>query len=323
MELRQLMYFVAVVDEAHFTRAAERLRIAQPAISQQIRRLEAEVGERLLHRDRRTVALTPAGEALLPHARAALAQVEHGRQAVAALRGLVTGQLRVGFVMPLPDRRVIRAIGAFGRRYPGIELTLIEDETDGLLDRLAAGDVQAAFIGLGPGQQPPANLDAVVVAREPAVLVVHPQHPLATRKSVPLDVLRDEPVVTLTQASRLRGILEAFCRQAGFTPRVVAETSDLNVMVQLVAEGVGVALMPRSGLQDVTDVVALPIARPTIDRRIILVWRQGATPPAARAFITVAREQLGVGAEASRTPRPADRRPRSRPRSPGPADERR
>jgi DNA-binding transcriptional LysR family regulator len=293
MELRQLLYFVAVVDEAHFTRAAERLRIAQPAVSQQIRRLEGELGERLLHRDRRTVTLTPAGEALLPHARAALAQVEHGQQAVAALRGLVTGQLRVGFVMPLPDRRVIRAIGAFGRRYPGIELTLIEDETDALLERLAAGDLQTAFIGLGPGQQPPANLDAVVVAREPAVLVVHPQHPLATRKSVPLTVLRDEPIVTLTQASRLRGILEAFCRQKGFAPRIVAETSDLNVMVQLVAEGIGVALMPRSGHQDATDVVGVPIARPTIDRRIMLVWRPGATPPAARAFITVAREQLG------------------------------
>jgi DNA-binding transcriptional LysR family regulator len=118
MELRQLAYFVAVVDEAHFTRAAERLRIAQPAVSQQIRRLEAELGERLLHRDRRRVALTSAGEALLPYARAALAQAEHGRQAVAALRGLVTGQLRVGLVMPLPDRRIVRTIGAFGRKYP-------------------------------------------------------------------------------------------------------------------------------------------------------------------------------------------------------------
>src|SRR5688500_18703570 len=120
MELRQLAYFVAVVDEAHFTRAAERLHIAQPAVSQQIRRLEEELGERLLHRDRRTVTLTAAGEALLPHARAALAQVEHGRAAIAELRGLVTGHLRIGLVMPLPDRRVLRTMGAFGRRYPGI-----------------------------------------------------------------------------------------------------------------------------------------------------------------------------------------------------------
>jgi DNA-binding transcriptional LysR family regulator len=292
MELRQLAYFVAVVDEAHFTRAAERLRIAQPAVSQQIRRLEAELGERLLHRDRRTVALTSAGEALLPHARAALAQAEHGRQAVAALRGLVTGQLRVGLVMPLPDRRVVRAIGAFGRKYPGIELTLVEDETDALLDGLAAGDLHTAFLGLGPGQNPPGGLQAIVVTREPAVLAVHPQHPLAARRSVRLSALRDEPVVTLTRASRLRTVLETECRQAGFAPRIAAETSDLNVMIQLVAEGIGVALMPRSGGQEASDVATIPVTHPVIDRRIILVWRPDATSPAARAFITLAREHL-------------------------------
>ena len=293
MELRQLAYFVAVVDEAHFTRAAERLRIAQPAVSQQIRRLEAELGERLLHRDRRTVALTSAGEALLPHARAALAQAEHGRQAVAALRGLVTGQLRVGLVMPLPDRRVVRTIGAFGRKYPGIELTLVEDETDALLGGLAAGDLHTAFVGLGPGQDPPDSLQAIMVAREPAVLAVHPQHPLAARRSVRLSALRDEPVVTLTRASRLRMVLENACRQAGFAPRIAAETSDLTVMVQLVAEGIGVALMPCSGLEEATDVATITITHPVIDRRIILVWRSGATPPAARAFITLARADLG------------------------------
>jgi len=293
MELRQLAYFVAVVDEAHFTRAAERLRIAQPAVSQQIRRLESELGERLLHRDRRTVTLTSAGEALLPYARAALAQVEHGRQAVAALRGLVTGQLRVGLVMPLPDRSVIRAIGAFGRKYPGIELTLVEDETDALLAGLATGDLHTAFLGLGPGQETPASLQAIVVAREPAVLATHHRHPLASRRSVPLSAIRDEPVVTATRASRLRTVLETACREAGFAPRIVAETSDLNVMVQLVAEGVGVALMPRSGLEDAGDVATIAVTHPTIERRIILVWRPGATSPAARAFITVAREHLG------------------------------
>ena len=293
MELRQLAYFVAVVEAAHFTRAAEQLRIAQPAVSQQIRRLEAELGERSLHRDRRTVALTSAGEALLPHARAALAQVEHGRQAVAALRGLVTGQLRVGLVMPLPDRRVVRAIGAFGRTYPGIELTLVEEETDALLDGLAAGDLHTAFLGLGPGQDPPDSLQAIVVAREPAVLAVHPQHPLAARGSIGLSALRDEPVVTLTRASRLRTVLETECRQAGFAPRIAAETSDLTVMVQLVAEGIGVALMPRSGGEEAGDVATITLTHPVIDRRIVLVWRPGATSPAARAFITLAREHLG------------------------------
>ncbi len=228
---------------------------------------EAELGERLLARDQRAVTLTAAGEALLPYARAALAQVEPGRQAVVALRGLVTGHLRVGLVMPLPDRRVVRAIGAFGRKYPGIELTLVENETDALLDGLAVGDLHTAFLGLGPGQDPPAGLQAIVVAREPAVLAVHPDHPLAARRSVRLSVLRDAPIVTLTRASRLRTVLETECLRAGFAPRIVAETSDLNVMVQLVAEGIGVALMPRSGREEAGDVVTVPITHPIIERR--------------------------------------------------------
>jgi DNA-binding transcriptional LysR family regulator len=229
---------------------------------------------------------------LLPHARGALAHAEHGRQAVAALRGLVTGQLRIGLVMPLPDRSVVRAIGAFGRTYPGIELTLVEDETDALLEGLTADELQAAFLGLGPSQEPPASLKAISVAREPAVLAVHRQHPLATRASVRLTALRDEPVVTLTRASRLRTVLETECRRAGFAPRIVAETSDLNVMLQLVAEGIGVALMPRSGREETGDVATITITHPTIDRRIVLAWRPEATSPAARAFITLAREQL-------------------------------
>jgi DNA-binding transcriptional LysR family regulator len=132
-----------------------------------------------------------------------------------------------------------------------------------------------------------------MVAREPAVLAVYPQHPLASRRSVRLSALRDDPVVTLTRASRLRTVLETECRQVGFVPRIVAETSDLTVMVQLVAEGVGVALMPRSGLEEAGNVVTIAVTHPTIDRRIVLVWRPGATSPAARAFITLAREHLG------------------------------
>ena len=179
MELRQLAYFVAVAEEAHFTRAAERLRIAQPAVSQQIRRLEAELGERVFLRDRRSVTLTPAGEALLPHARAALAQVEHGKESIAALRGLVTGPLAIGLVHPLPGRRIVRTIGAFAREHPAVSLSLIEGETDALLAAVADGSLHCAFIGLGPGTEPPPELASALVAREPTVLAVHPGHALA------------------------------------------------------------------------------------------------------------------------------------------------
>lgn len=291
MELRQLEYFVAVAEEAHFTRAAQRLSIAQPAVSQQIRRLENELGETLFLRDR-AVTLTQAGAALLPHARAALAQVAHGREAITALRGLLVGHLRVGLVQPLPDRRVVRAIGQFQRQHPAIEVTVTEDQTDALIEATLAGSLTAAFIGLGADQAPPPELESALVAREPGVLALYPEHRLAARGSVRVSELRDEPIVTLTRASRLRTVVEAVCRQAGFVPRIVAQTSDLNVMLALVAEQVGVAMLPRSGLEGAAGVAAIDLTHPRIERRIVLVSRADHTPPAARAFLALATHEL-------------------------------
>jgi DNA-binding transcriptional LysR family regulator len=297
MELRQLAYFVAVAEERNFTRAAQRIPIAQPAISQQIRRLEAELGERLFHRDRRGIRLTPAGQALLPHARTTLQSAEGGREAVAALGGLLTGRLTVGLVHPLPDRRFPRLLGAFHRTYPRIELTLLEDQTDALLAALAAGELHAALIGLGRYDRPPPDLEALLVAREPLVVAVHPTHPLAGRGQVALRALREEPIVTLTRASKLRSTLETACQAAGFAPRIAAETSDLGVMVELAAEQLGVAVLPASGLEGHDELVRLRLTRPTLDRRLLLVWRPAASLPAGRAFLALARDHLAPPAD--------------------------
>src|SRR5262249_14448352 len=232
MELRQLAYFVAIAEERNFTRAAERIPIAQPAISQQIRRLEAELGERLFLRDRRGIRLTPAGQALLPHARATLQAAEGGREAVAALSGLLTGRLTVGLVHPLPDRRVLHLLGTFPRTYPTIELTLLEDQTDALLAALAAGQLHAALIGQGRYDRPPPDVESLLVAREPVVVAVHPTHPLAGRGQIPLRALQQEPMVTLTQASKLRTTLETACQAAGFVPRIAAEPTDLGLLAE-------------------------------------------------------------------------------------------
>jgi DNA-binding transcriptional LysR family regulator len=292
MELRQLAYFVAVAEERNFTRAAERIPIAQPAISQQIRRLEAELGERLFLRDRRQIRLTSAGQALLPHARATIEAATGGREAVAALSGLVTGRLAVGLVHPLPDRRFIRLLGTFQRTHPLIELTLIEDQTDALLAALGAGELHAALIGQGRYDRPPPDLESLLVAQEPVVVAVHPAHPLARRGSIPLRALRQEPMVTLTRASKLRSTLETACQAAGFVPRIVAETSDLGVVVELAAEQVGVAVLPASALEGVPEMVRLGLTHPKLDRRILLVWRSATSPPAGRAFLALAREHL-------------------------------
>jgi DNA-binding transcriptional LysR family regulator len=292
MELRQLAYFVAIAEERNFTRAARRIPIAQPAISQQIHRLETELGEPLFVRDRRGITLTPAGQALLPHARAALESAEGGRQAVAALGGLLTGRLTVGQVHPLPDRRFLRLLGAFHHTYPRIELTLLEDQTDALLAALAAGQLDAALIGQGRYDRPPPEVASLLVAREPVVVAVHPTHPLAGHDQVPLRALREEPMVTLTRASKLRSTLETACQAAGFAPRITAETSDLGVMVQLAADQLGVAVLPASGLAGTTELVQLRLTHPELDRRLLLVWRPASSPPAGRAFLALARQHL-------------------------------
>jgi DNA-binding transcriptional LysR family regulator len=297
MELRQLAYFIAVAEERNFTRAARRIPIAQPAISQQIRRLEAELGERLFVRDRRGIRLTPAGQALLPHARASLESAAGGREAVAALSGLLTGSLAVGLVHPLPDRRFPRLLGAFRRAYPRIQLTLVEDQTDALLGALAGGELHAALIGLGRYDRPPPDTASLLVAREPVVVAVHPTHPLAGRGQVPLRALREEPMVTLTRASKLRSTLETACRAAGFAPRIVAETSDMGVMVELAAEQLGVAVLPASGLAGDAELVRLRLTQPKLDRRLLLVWPPSASPPAGRAFLALAREYLAPPAD--------------------------
>jgi DNA-binding transcriptional LysR family regulator len=294
MELRQLAYFVAVAEARNFTRAAERIPIAQPAISQQIRRLEAELGERLFLRDRRGIRLTPAGQALLPHARATLGAAAGGREAVAALSGLLTGRLAVGLVHPLPDRRFPRLLGTFHRTHPRIELTLIEDQTDALLAALAAGQLHAALIGQGHYERPPPDVESLLVAQEPVVVAVHPTHRLAERGSIPLGALRAEPMVTLTRASKLRSTLETACHAAGFAPRIVAETSDLGVVVELAAEQLGVAVLPASALEGAAELIQLRLTHPKLNRRILLVWRPAASPPAARAFLALARDHLAT-----------------------------
>jgi DNA-binding transcriptional LysR family regulator len=289
MDLRQLSYFVAVAEEAQFTRAAARVSVAQPAVSAQIRRLELELGEQLFQRDQRAVSLTAAGAALLPHARAALAAAERARDTIASLHGLLHGRLRIGVSRPV-DLRLAETLGAFHRAHPAIELELTEQHNEPLLEALASGDLDAALVGFH-GQQLPANVRARVIAVEPLVLGVPRGHPLARRSAIALAALGDEPMIALTPGSGLRTVLEDACRDAGFTPRITAETSELASMVELAAEGLGVAVLPRSAVGD-ADLEVLAISRPRLRRRTALAWNEAAASPAARAFLELAGERF-------------------------------
>jgi DNA-binding transcriptional LysR family regulator len=285
MDLRQLWYFVAVSEEGQFTRAASRVSVAQPAVSAQIRRLERELGEPLFQRGPRTVILTAAGEALLPHARAALAAAETGRDAIASLHGLLHGRLRVGVAGSL-DHRVVEALGEFHRAHPAVEIVLASQHNEPLLEALDNGDTDVGLITADVHPLPP-QVRVRVVDTEPLVVAVRPGHPLSRRKTVKLDELRNEPIITLIHGSGLRTVLENACEKAGFAPRITAETGELGSLVELAAEGLGVAVVPRSAVEGI-DVALVRITRPRCRRRKALAWNPAGISPAGRAFLTVA-----------------------------------
>lgn len=285
MDLRQLSYFVAVAEEGQVTRAAARVSVAQPAVSAQIRHLERELGETLFRRDPRGVSLTAAGEALLPHARAALAAAERGRATIMSLRGMLYGRLRIGVSRPV-DSRLSKTLGDFHRAHPAIEIALTEQHNEPLLEALTNGDVDAALIGIHDQPLPP-QIRIRMIGTEPLVLATFRGHPLANRKSITVAQLREEPIITLTRGSGLRAVLDKACANAGFAARITAETSELASLVELTAAGLGVAVLPHSAVGQ-ADLAILQITRPRLHRRTALAWNQATTTPAGRAFLTLA-----------------------------------
>jgi DNA-binding transcriptional LysR family regulator len=289
MDLRQLSYFIAVAEEGQFTRAAARLLVVQPAVSAQIRRLERELGEVLFHRDRRSVRLTDAGEALLPHARSALAAVERGRDAIASLRGVLRGRLRIGVAGPV-DQRLSQALGEFHRAHPGVEVMLTIQNNEPLLEAVAGGHMDVGVVGVGIRPLPP-RVRIREIAHERLVLAVSREHPLARRRSATLAELRDQPFVTLVHGSGHREAFEKAFDDAGFVPRIAAEAGELSSLIELAAEGLGAAILPRSAA-DGANVAVLDITRPRLVRRTALAWNEATTSPAGRAFLALAEQSL-------------------------------
>ena len=290
MELRQLEYVLAVAEEASFTRAAARTHVAQPGISAQVRRLEEELGERLFDRSGRTVTLTAAGEAVLPFARAALSAVGAARAAVEDLSGLVRGQVSVGMVTACPVELMPAAVAGFHREHPDVEVSLIEDDSHGLLAGVAGGAIDVALVGLA--DDPPAGIAVQVIADEPLYAAVAREHELASRSSVPVRALAEHDLIALPRGTGGRTALEAACARAGVAPRIVIEASDPRVLAAMSQRGLGVAILPNSGWEDLTLV---PTVRPELRSRLVLAWREaGPASPAARALIAFAREALGT-----------------------------
>lgn len=290
MELRQLQYLVAVVEEASFTRAAARVHVAQPGVSAQVRRLERELGQELLDRSGRVVRPTAAGAAVLPFARAALAAVDGARLVVDELAGLVRGRVTMGTIVGCGGLGLADVLAGFHRDHPGVEISLVEDSSDRLIEQLLDGRIDLALVGLsGP---PPAGVAAHVVTDEAIVAAVGSGDPWWDRVTVTVGELRDRPLVCLPRGTGMRGVLDGACTAAGVSPRIAFESGDPGVVADLAARGLGVAIIPETGARAHPDLRGVGF-EPELRGFVALAWRSdGHTSPAGRALAEHARAAL-------------------------------
>lgn len=290
MELRQLVYLDAVVRDGGFGRAAAALHVAQPAVSVQIRKLEAELGVTLLARTTRHVVPTHAGELFLARARTVLAELDAARADLARLTGAVIGRVRIGAIQALDPFDLAGALAAFHARHPDVELGLRSGGVRGLLDDLTHGRIDLA-LGPAPADLPPDVVAAPLFVDE-LVLVTAPGHPTAGAHALGLAALRADAFVCLPAGTGLRAALDRHAAAAGFTPRVPFETASLPRLRELVASGLGVALVARSVAEAPGPALAVhDVAPARIWRPVALLHRPPLGPAAAacRAFLLQGR----------------------------------
>ncbi|MCX4965570.1 LysR substrate-binding domain-containing protein [Streptomyces sp. NBC_00654] len=293
MELRHLNAFVAVAEELHFGRAARRLQMAQPPLSQQIRQLEKELGVQLFRRNTRSVRLTSAGESFLEPVRTVLDDLGTAvRAARSAGRGEY-GRVTIGFAGASSHETLPRLTRAVRAAHPGLELVMTgQTYANVALTRVADGTLDLGFVRL-PVTRP--GVAYRVIDEEELLCALPSDHPLARRETVPIEALAEEPFVSFpaNTGSTVRDAMVEACEGAGFNPRVVQEAPDSYTIMALVAAGVGVALTVTScrHIQQ-NGLVYRPLAGPPIRRQAALAWRADNPSAALRAVLAVAEDAL-------------------------------
>lgn len=292
MELRHLRYFVAVAEELHFGRAAARLFIAQPPLSQQIQQLERELGVTLFGRTSRRVQLTPAGEAFLEGARQTLAALEAAAQSARRAARGETGWLGIGFAASATYDLLPAVLHDFRAQFPDVTLSLIElnaaEQTQALHDR---------SIHVGFARPPAAHAQIVVeaVRREPFLVALPDAHPLAARPMLSLPMLAGEPFVSFpeTPLPSYAQVVRAVCEAAGFAPRVVQEVREMQTALSLVAAGLGIALLPASVQHLHRDgVVYRPLPDDAPRTEMAVICRKDDAAPVLQNFLAIIRAQV-------------------------------
>ncbi|MGH9839710.1 MAG: LysR substrate-binding domain-containing protein [Blastocatellia bacterium] len=287
MELRHLRYFIAVAEELHFGRAAERLHIAQPPLSFQIRQLEEEIGVRLFERTKRRVELTAAGEIFLREAHKTMAQLEQAVSAAQrASRGEV-GHLVIGFIQSATINVLPGILQTFRDRFPEVDIKLREATPTQVHNDLVDGQIHIGFL------RPPINHDALeceIVLSEPLLVALPKAHPLARQKKLALKSLAGERFILFPRAASpgFYDQLVSICREAGFSPVIGQEAVQMQTILGLVAGGMGVALIPASIRSLRSDGVMYREIRELVPKaEMVVAWRRDNQSPTLRAFLNV------------------------------------
>lgn len=298
MELRHLRYFVAVAEELHFTRAAERLHIGQPPLSQQIQALEAELGAQLFERSKRSVRLTEAGRLFLTDARQILVLSE--RAAVTAQRAQrgEAGELRIGFTFSTPFTPYFATvINRYRQQFPHVTLTLHEMATLHQLEAIAARQMDLGLVR-PPETAYPVDIALSELRRDPLFLVLPSRHRLADQEAIAIADMAGEDFVMYPKDAGTGIYLQILrlCRAAGFVPHVAQEANEASTIIGLVAAGCGISVLPSSFDRIRMDGVCYrPIADPDATTSLLLAQRQDESSPLVAAFVQLAQEAARHG----------------------------
>ncbi|MFE9097403.1 LysR family transcriptional regulator [Streptomyces sp. NPDC007264] len=299
MELRHLQHFVAVAEDRHFTRAAERLMVSQSGLSASVRALERELQAPLFVRTTRSVTLTEAGRALLVEAERILAQVRAAREAVAAVQGVLRGTLSLGTEQCIAGVDVARLLAGFRGRHPDVEIRLRQAGSGALADEVAAGRLDLAFAVRTRADSD--QLRHVPLTSEPMTVLCHPSHPLADGGAVTPEDLGGEAFVDFHPDWGPRRTTDAVFARAGVRRTVTLEVNDVHSLLDLLHEGLGIAVVPRhfGHKREASPLVSLPIKDAAVYETVAVLPPPEATSPAARALMRLLSAGAAEGAAAT------------------------
>lgn len=292
MDIKHLQYFLEVSNTESFTKAAENLYISQPALSRTIKTLEEDLGISLFNRSRKKVTLTEAGKILYKHSLKIKQEMTELEQELDEQRSLKTGNIRIGLPTVVNSFFFSKLFADFHKQYPGVTFHLEEKGSKVIIDKIYNEIFDCGVVVLN--HHMPLNFYTFV--EDQLQLVVSSHHPLAKESQVQIDSLRDESFIMFKQDFESRDIILQACKQHGFEPKIVSETSRIDFLEEMVTTNMGITLLPETICRKFTrDIVTIPITNPSLDWNLAFIWNQDAyLSSTSRQFISFTKNKLGT-----------------------------